>query len=60
MEAPLAVDPTKNKIDGMDRYVVENAARVLVEAESIKSNPRLLKAARKIIKQTLKSAAAVG
>ncbi len=45
---------TEPKIDGIDKWEVESAAETLIRAEIIKQQPKLLKAARKIINQTNK------
>ena len=42
-----SLEKTK-KIDGFDEWEVRGAANTLVEAERIKNNPKLLKAAKKI------------
>lgn len=41
------------KIDGIDKYKVENAADTLIRAEEIKRDKKLLTAARKVINQKL-------
>ncbi|MDD5501973.1 MAG: hypothetical protein PHH26_00730 [Candidatus Thermoplasmatota archaeon] len=37
------------KIDGIDKWEVENAADALIRANEVKANPKLLKAAHKVL-----------
>lgn len=47
--------PKVEKIDGIDKYEVENAADTLVRAEEIKRKPKLLAAAKKVIATRLEA-----
>jgi len=53
------MDPSKIKIDGIDKWEVEDAARTLTKAFEIKSKSKLLKAALKLVKQQRDAAMAV-
>ena len=56
---PTTMVETKNKIDGIDKYEVEDAARTLTRAFEIKQNPKLCKAALKVVDKQKKAAQAV-
>lgn len=47
------------KIDGFDKYEVENAADTLIRAEEIRLQPKLFKVARKFVVRKRIAAAAV-
>ena len=49
----------QDKIDGIDKYEVEDAARTLTRAFEIKQNPKLCKAALKVVDKQKKAAQAV-
>lgn len=46
---PTAVNPKSDKIDGIDKWQVESAAETLIRANEIKADPKLLKAAHKVL-----------
>lgn len=50
---------SSKKIDGFERYEVENAADTLIRAEEIRLQPKLFKAARKFVIRKKVAAAAV-
>lgn len=47
------------KINGLDKWEVEEAARTLTRAFEIKQNPKLLAAAMKVVNKQAKAAQAV-
>lgn len=47
------------KIDGFEKYEVENAADALIQAEEIRLQPKLFKVARKFVIRKRMAAAAV-
>ena len=47
------------KIDGFDKYEVERAADVLIQAEEVRLDPKLFKAAAKLVARKRLAAAAV-
>lgn len=51
MSATCAV-PKSDKIDGLDKWEVEEAARTLQRAFEIRQNKKLLNAAIKVLKKT--------
>ena len=52
-------EPKVEKIDGIDKWEVEEAARTLTRAFEIKKKPKLLAAALKAVDQQKKAAQAV-
>jgi hypothetical protein len=52
-------EPKVEKIDGFDKWEVEDAARTLTRAFEIKKKPKLLRAALKVVGQQKKAAEAV-
>ena len=46
-----AAEPKVEKIDGIDKWEVENAADTLRRAFEIKANPKLLRAAMKVVRK---------
>ena len=50
MAKTKAINPASEKIDGIDKWQVENAADALARAEEIKNNPKLCNAAMRVLK----------
>lgn len=51
----MEVSTTSQKIDGLDRWKVEDAARSLKDAQKIIIDKKLLKAAKKLLLQEQKA-----
>jgi hypothetical protein len=49
------IGESQKKIDGFDKWIVEDAARSLRKAQEILAQPKLLKAAKKILTQEKKA-----